>query len=130
MENAKLANDIMKKNTYNLMGYKYIENLTKLKENTYIIYYNLKTQKLSKRVSIKKIYYFSEITKTQPMKLEVSNANNNLSEEKKHYWNIICKQYIIFRQFEQTPLEVKNRRRVVEKYITEQIDLHNKFINE
>jgi hypothetical protein len=65
-----LIKEILKKYKYELMGYKHIspENL---KENTYIKYYNLQTNELSKRADIRRIHYFSEIKKDKPIqKLE------------------------------------------------------------
>lgn len=125
MENNQIVKDILKNNKSELMGYKQI-SLENLKENTFIKYYNLNTQHLSKRVSVRRIHYFSEITKTKPMKIEVYNGNNKMENEDKHYWTVICKHCIIFREYEQIP----KLRRFIDNYLIEQVDIHNQNIDE
>lgn len=113
MNNTQLIKQIYSNNKYDLMGYKHVEP-ENLRTNTYIKYYNPETNKVSKRVSIKRIHYFSEITKDKPMKLEVYDGFE-------HSWNIICKHHIIFRQFEQVSSNDKN----LSRYLDEQINIYN-----
>jgi hypothetical protein len=117
MNKDQLITKILKTHKYELMGYKHIspENL---KENTYIKYYNIEKNELSKRADIRRIHYFSEITKTKPMKLE-------LYDGVKHHWTIICKHHIIFRQFENTKNNDKLIHQFTDNYLQEQIDLYD-----
>mgnify|MGYP000051743646 CR=1 FL=1 len=112
MEDNQLVQKILQDYKSELMGYKQI-SVENLKENTFIKYYNLKTKHLSKRVSVQRIHYFSEITKTMPMKLEVYSGNDTMENENKHYWNVICKNCVIFKQYHQ----VSKLRRFCDEYL-------------
>lgn len=114
MDSETLIKQIYLNHKYDLMGYKQIQT-ENIKENTYIKYFNLETNKLSKRTLVRKIYYFSEIKKDKPMKLELYDGI-------KHHWNIICKHHIVFRQLDR----VNNDERTFRRRLDKQLDISNK----
>jgi hypothetical protein len=84
-----------------LIGYKYLSDLTHLRSGINIKYYDPVTQKLSKQASVLQVNYFSEIKRTNPMSLLLyTNIKNSA-------WKIIYKKYIIFRQWNKPSQEDK-----------------------
>lgn len=97
-----------------LLGYKHITS-DKLRTNINIKYYNPETKELSKKASITRIQYYSEITKNKPMILHLQAGTITKS------WNIICKKYIIFRQFNQ---ESQSERTLI-RILNDEINKYN-----
>jgi hypothetical protein len=77
-------NEIISLHREELLGYKHI-TCDKLRTNINIKYYNPETKKLSKKASITRIQYYSEITQNKPMILHLQAGTIKKS------WNIICK---------------------------------------